>query len=68
MDACAGNVTDVCKIGQELLMSVRNFSQCAVYQLIEILDSCKICLGNPDADLVQQWNSFSPTLHSSEGI
>ena len=28
MDACAGNVTDVCKIGQELLMSVRNFSQC----------------------------------------
>ena len=27
MDACAGNVTDVCKIGQELLMSVRNFSQ-----------------------------------------
>ena len=25
MDACAGNVTDVCKIGQELLMSVRNF-------------------------------------------
>ena len=40
----------------------------AVYQLIEILDSCKICLRNPDADLVQQWNSFSPTLHSSEGI
>ena len=30
MDACAGNVTDVCKIGQELLMSVRNFSQCAI--------------------------------------
>ena len=28
MDACAGNVTDVCKIGQELLMSVRYFSQC----------------------------------------
>ena len=28
MDACAGNVTDVCNIGQELLMSVRNFSQC----------------------------------------
>ena len=28
MDAYAGNVTDVCKIGQELLMSVRNFSQC----------------------------------------
>ena len=27
MDACAGNVMDVCKIGQELLMSVRNFSQ-----------------------------------------
>ena len=25
MDACAGNVTDVYKIGQELLMSVRNF-------------------------------------------
>ena len=25
MDECAGNVTDVCKIGQEL--SVRNFSQ-----------------------------------------
>ena len=24
MDACAGNVTDVCKLGQELLMSVRN--------------------------------------------
>ena len=29
MDACSGNVTDVCKIGQELLMSVRNFSQWA---------------------------------------
>ena len=27
MDACAGNVTDVCKIGQELLMSVRNLSE-----------------------------------------
>ena len=40
----------------------------AVYQLMEILDSCKICLGNPDADLVQQWNIFSPTLHSFEGI
>ena len=31
MDACAGNVTDVCKIGQELLMSVRNFSQCVCF-------------------------------------
>ena len=30
MDACAGNVTDVCKMGQELLTSVRNFSQCSV--------------------------------------
>ena len=34
MDACAGNVTDVCKIGQELLMSVRNFSQCVACTLI----------------------------------
>ena len=37
MDACAGNVTDVCKIGQELLLSVRNFSQCAIASDIEHL-------------------------------
>ncbi|KAL5479584.1 hypothetical protein EMCRGX_G023126 [Ephydatia muelleri] len=37
MDACAGNVTDVCKIGQELLMSVRNFSQCVLEQKKSVL-------------------------------
>ena len=40
----------------------------AVHQLIDILDSSKMCIGSPDADLVQQWSTSSPTLHSCEGI
>ena len=56
MDACAGNVTDVCKIGQELLMSVRNFSQwpvtCAILQYSAIQFSEA---GSTRAKLTPQW-------------
>ena len=63
-----GTVITVDLLPQLSNISTTLCSVYAVHQLIEILDSCKICLGNPDDDLVQQWNSFSPTLHSSEGI
>ena len=57
MDACAGNVTDVCKIGQELLMSVRNFSQCVHDCILSYLLSIYICVLTNVRKLQSGWGS-----------
>ena len=47
-----GTVITVDLLPQLSKISATLCSVYAVYQLIGILNSCKICLGNPDADLV----------------
>ena len=59
MDACAGNVTDVCKIGQELVMSVRNFSQCTVPQKPTLFSFLK----SPQCNLVIIFICIAGVMH-----
>lgn len=55
-----------CCILNDLAATVSSVS--SLVTILSRIDSSKVCVGNPDTDILQMWHQRSLTLHGSNGI
>lgn len=54
-----------CDLLQELPAVISNVS--SVQRIFSLVDSSKVCIGNPDSNLIEMWQTRTMTLHGCNG-